>query len=85
MVPLPYLFLIKFLLALEWVTHLFFDRLLDQGTHHHHHHPLPLKKALKAILIISEDHTYQGLILHFLVPSLLYYLRFQLDLLFLDF
>ena len=38
--------LIKFLLALEWVIHLFLDHLFDQDTHHHHH-PLPLEKAFK--------------------------------------
>ena len=64
MVPLPCLFLIKFPLALEWVIHFFFfDRVLNQEIHHNHH-PLPLERALKAVLI-SEDHTYQGLVFDF--------------------
>ena len=85
LVSLPCLLLIKFLLAMEWVVHLFFDCLFDQGSHHHRH-PLPLERALKAVdralrALINEDHTYQSLVFHLLVPSLLYYLPYQLDLL----
>ena len=41
----------------------FFDRLLDQEIHHNYH-PLPLERALKAVLI-NEDHSYQGLVFYF--------------------
>ena len=62
--PLLCLFLIKFLLALEWVIYLFFGHRRCLGEHTYHHHLLPLERALKAVLI-SEDHTYQGLVFDF--------------------
>ena len=53
---------------------------LKKAHRSYHHHPLPLKKALGAVLT-DEDHTDHGLVFHSLVSSLLYYFPYQLDLL----